>query len=89
MLRCVSTSHKPAWHFDAKFASGEGHEMINVQKTCGHDHFLEMKNSAYYYPYDLARSKGNAIYIVYQIRKYDGTGMEHDYLFSCGMVYAS
>ena len=27
----------------------------------------------------------NAIYMVYKIRKYDGTGMEHNYLFSCGM----
>ena len=27
----------------------------------------------------------NAIYIVYKIRKYDSTGTEHNYLFSCGM----
>ena len=27
----------------------------------------------------------NAIYIVYKIRKYDSTGPEHNYLFSCGM----
>ena len=27
----------------------------------------------------------NAIYIVYKIRNYDGTGIEHYYLFSCGM----
>ena len=26
-----------------------------------------------------------AIYIVYKIRKYANTGMEHNYLFSCGM----
>ena len=27
----------------------------------------------------------NAIYIVYKIRKYDSTGTEQNYLFSCGM----
>ena len=27
----------------------------------------------------------NAIYIVYKIRKYDSTGTEHNYIFSCGM----
>ena len=26
----------------------------------------------------------NAIYIVYMIKKYDSTGREHNYLFSCG-----
>ena len=25
------------------------------------------------------------IYIVYKIKKYDSTGLEHNYLFSCGM----
>ena len=45
-----------------------------------------MKNSAYHCPYDLASNKVNAIYyIVYKMRKYDSTGMEHNYLFSCGM----
>ena len=39
---------------------------------------------AYHYPYDLD-NKVNAIYIVYKIRKYDSTGAEHNYLFSCGM----
>ena len=29
----------------------------------------------------------NAIYIVYKIRKYDSTGLEHKYHFSCGMGY--
>ena len=36
-------------------------------------------------PYDLADNKVNAIYTVYKIRKYDSTGTEHNYLFSCGM----
>ena len=84
-LRCVSTYHEPAWNFNAKFANGEGHEMANVQEASGHGHFLEMKNSAYYCPYDLASNKVNAIYMVYKIRKYDGTGTEHNYFFSCGM----
>ena len=84
-VRCVSTCHKPAWHFDVKFANGEGHEMANVQKVTGHGHFLERKNSAYHCPHDLASNKVNDIYIVYKIRKYDRTGMEHNYIFSCGM----
>ena len=58
--------------------------MTNVQKTAGHGHFLEMKNSAYHCPYDLASNKVNAIYVVYKIRKYGSTGTEHNYLF-CGM----
>ena len=32
-LRCGSAYHEPAWHFDAKFVDGEGHEMANVQNT--------------------------------------------------------
>ena len=44
-----------------------------------------MKNSAYHCPYDLADNEVNAIYIVYKIRKYDSTGTEHNYHFSCGM----
>ena len=36
-LRSVSTYHKPTWHFDAKFVSGQGHEMANVQKATGHE----------------------------------------------------
>ena len=48
-LRNVSAYHEPAWHFDAKFVDGQGHEMANVQKAT--DHFLEMKNSAYHCPY--------------------------------------
>ena len=84
-LRCVSASHEPAWHFDAKFVNGQEHEMANVQKATGHGHFLEMKNSAYHCPYDLASKEVNAIYIVYMIRKYDSTGIEHNYHFSCGM----
>ena len=59
--------------------------MANVQKATGHGHFLEMKNSACYCPYDLADNKVNAIYIVYKIRKYASTGLEHNYLISCGM----
>ena len=46
-LRSVCAYHEPAWHFDAKCVSGQGHEMANVQKATGHGHFLEMKNSAY------------------------------------------
>ena len=77
-LRSISSYHEPAWHFDAKFVDGQGHEMANVEKATGHGHFLEMKNSAYHCPYDLASNKVNAIYIVYKIRKYDSTGTEHD-----------
>ena len=44
-----------------------------------------MKNTAYHCPYDFADNKVNAIYIVYKIRDNDGTGTEHNYLFSCGM----
>ena len=44
-----------------------------------------MKNSGYHCPYDLVDNKVNAIYIVYKIRKYDGAGPDHNYLFSCGM----
>ena len=87
MWECCSVSayHKRTWHFDAKFVNGQGHEMVNVQEASGHGHFLEMKNSAYHCPYDLASNKVNAIYIVYKIRKYDSTGLENNYLFSCGM----
>ena len=42
-----------------------------------------MENSAYHCPFDLVDNKVNAI--VYKIRKYDSTGTEHNYLFSCGM----
>ena len=55
-LRCVSAYHEPAWHFDAKFVNGEWHKMASVQKATDHGHFLEMKNSAYHWPYDLASS---------------------------------
>ena len=59
--------------------------MTNVQQATGHDHFLEMKSSECHCPYDLANNKVNAIYKLYKIRKYDSTGLEHNYLFSCGM----
>ena len=39
-LRFVSAYHEPACHFDAKFVSGQGHEMSNVQISTGHGHFL-------------------------------------------------
>ena len=55
------------------------------EPAAGHGNFLEMKNSAYHCPYALAGNKVNVIYIVYKIRKYDSTGTEHNYLFSCGM----
>ena len=41
-LRNVSAYHEPAWHFDAKFVNGQGHERANVQKATAHGHFLEM-----------------------------------------------
>ena len=44
-----------------------------------------MKNSAYHCAYDLVDNKGYTIYILFKIRKYDSTGTEHNYLFSCGM----
>ena len=84
-LRNVIAYHESARHFDAKFVDGKGQEMANVQKATGHGHFLEMKNSAYHCPYDLASNKVNAIYIIYKIKKYDSTGLDHNYLFSCGM----
>ena len=84
-LRSVSAYHKSAWHFAAKLFDGQGHELANVQKATGPCHVLEMKNSEYHCPYDLASNKVNAIYIVYKIGKYDSTGTEHNYLFSCGM----
>ena len=83
-LRNVSAYHEPACHFDAKFVNGHGDEMANVQKATGHGHFLEM-NSVYHCPYDLDSDKVNAIYIVFKIRKFDSTGTEHNYLFSCGV----
>ena len=49
----------------------------NVQKATGNGHCS----------YDLACNKVNAIHIVYKIRKYNSTGTEHNYLFSCGMDY--
>ena len=84
-LRNVSAYHEPAWYFEGKFVNGQGHVRANVHRAPGHGHFLEMRNSAYHCPYDLVDSKVNAIYIVYRIRKYDSTGTEHNYLFSCGM----
>ena len=44
-----------------------------------------MKNTAYHSPYDLVDNKVNDICIVCKIRNYDGTGTEHNYLFSCEM----
>ena len=82
-LRNVRACKETAWHFDVQFIDKQGHPKANVQKASGHGHFLEMTNTAY--PYDLVDNKGNAIYIVYKIRDYDGTGTEHNYLFSCGM----
>ena len=79
-LRSVSAYHEPAWHFDAKFVNGQGNEIAT-----GHGNLLEKENSAYHCPYDLASNKVNAIYIVYKIRKYDNSGTDHNYLFSCGM----
>ena len=78
---CVSAYRKPAWHFDAKFVNGKGNERAKVQKKTLHGRFLEVKNSAYYCPYDLSSNKITAI-LVYKIRNYDGT--VHDYLSSCG-----
>ena len=66
-LRTVSAYHEPSWDFNAKFVNGQGHEMTNVAKPTGHGHFLEMKNSAYHCPYDLASNKVNDIYIIYKI----------------------
>ena len=37
-----------------------------------HGHFLAMKNTAYH---TIVDNKVNAIYIVYKIRNYDGTGI--------------
>ena len=85
-LRNISAYNEPAWHFDAQFVDKQGHTKANVQTASGHGHFLEMNNTAYHSPYDLVDNKVNAIYIVYKIRNYDGTGIEHNYLFSCGMT---
>ena len=51
------------------------------RKLHGMDTSFDMKNTAYYCPYDFADNKVNAIYIVYKIRDYDGGGAEHNYLF--------
>ena len=59
--------------------------MANVQKATAHGHFLDIKNSTYHCSYDLSNKNVNDIYIVYKMRRYDSTGTEHDYLFSCGM----
>ena len=77
--------NEPTWHFDAQFVDKQGYTEANVHTASGHEHFLEMRNTAYHSPYDLVDNKVNAICIVYKIRDYDGTGIEHNYLFSCGM----
>ena len=84
-LRNVSAYNEPTWHFDAQFVDKQGHAKAKVQIASGHGHFLEMKNTAYHSPYDLVDNIVDAIYIVYKIRDYGGTGTEHNYLFSCGM----
>ena len=84
-LRNVSAYKVPTWHFDAQFIDKQGHAKAKVQIASGHGHFLEMKNTAYHSPYDLVDNKVNAIYIIYKIRNYDGTGTEHNYIVSCGM----
>ena len=62
-LHSVCTYHEPAWHFDAKFIDGQGHEMANAQIAAGHGHFfIEMKNSAYHCPYDLASNPSNLLW---------------------------
>ena len=67
---CFCAFPEPAWHFNAKFVNGEGYEMVKVPKeTGGHGLLLEMTNSTYYFPYDLASSKENIIYMVHQDRK--------------------
>ena len=69
----------------AQFVDKQEHTRADVQKASGHGHFLDMKNTAYHFPYDFADNKVNAINIVYKIRDYDGTGTEYNYLFSYGM----
>ena len=49
----VSDYHEPTLHLDAKFVDEQRHVRANLQKSFGHGHFLEMKNSAYHCPYDL------------------------------------
>ena len=68
----VSAYKEPTWHFDAQFIDKQGHAKAEVQR-------------AYHSRYDLVNNKVNAIYIVYKIRNYDGTGIEHNYLFPCEM----
>ena len=84
-LHNVSAFHEPAWNFDAAFVDRLEHNRATVESAPGHGNFLEMNNSAFHCPYDLADNKVNAIYIGYKIRDYDNTGTEHNYLFSCGM----
>ena len=83
-LHNVIAYKEPVWHFDAQFVDKQGHAKAKVQIASGHGHFLEMKNTAYHSPYDLVDNKVNGIYIVYKIRNYDGTGIEHNH-FCCGM----
>ena len=84
-LHNVSAYHEPVWHFDAAYVDRQEHNRATAQSAPGHRNVLEMNNSAYHCPYDLADNKVNTIYIVYKIRGYDSTGTEHDYHFSCGM----
>ena len=69
-LRNVNAYNEPTRHFDAQFVDKQEHTRAKVQKASGHGRFLEMKNTAYH----LADNKVNAIYTVYKIRDYDGTG---------------
>ena len=75
-LRNVSAYNEPTWHFDAQFVDKQEHARVDAQKASGHGHFLEMENAAYHCPYDFA-DKVNAIYIVYEIRDYDGIGTDN------------
>ena len=52
-------------------------------RKTGHGRFLEMRNSAYYCPYDLASSKVNVIYFIYKIRNLDGSGISDNYRGIC------
>ena len=85
-LRCISTYHEPAWHFDAKYLHRQGHTMTTVvlDTSVFSNYYLAMKTTSYYCPYDLTCSKLNAIFIVYKIRDYDSSGTEHNFLFSSG-----
>ena len=74
----MSNYHEPTRHFDATFVPGP-----HTKRGKPAQYYTDLEMSSYKCPYDLAFNKVTAIYFVYQIRKYDGAGPEHNCLVSC------